>query len=70
MINKDSRANWWQTPIEECLVAVNPGFAGGRWRRMRPWLENIEPFNEALLLPLLIGDEEAGYFTEEEFTAA
>jgi hypothetical protein len=37
---------------------------------MRPWLENIEPFNEAPLLPLLIGDEEAGYLTEEEFTAA
>ena len=37
---------------------------------MRPRLENIEPFNEAPLLPLLIGDEEAGYLTEEKFTAA
>jgi hypothetical protein len=45
MINKDSRANWWQTPIEEFLVAVNPGLAWGQWRRMRPWSENIEPFS-------------------------
>ena len=35
MINKDSRANWWQTPIEECFVAVSPWLAGGR-KRMSP----------------------------------
>jgi hypothetical protein len=31
MIRKASRANWWQTPNdnEDCLVAVNPGLAGG-----------------------------------------
>lgn len=57
---KEKRAQWWGDEIEDCLLIVNPGLAGNKWKEIN-LAHQAEILQENLLMPLLLGNPEAGY---------